>query len=92
MAKINSMQAPAGSMVMAKAGERIRQSMKTHRHLYDEIISDKNIELAIKEACKSRKKSNKKRAKLDRLKLRPDGADIVRGWIENYKEMRRIPP
>ena len=85
------MQAPAGSMVMAKVGERIRQSMKTHRHLYDEIISDKNIELAIKEACKSRKKSNKKRAKLDRLKLRPDRVDIVRGWIENYKEMRRIP-
>ena len=65
--------------------------MKTYRHLFEEIISDKNIELAIKESCKSRKKSNKKRVKLNKLKERPDRVKIVREWIESYKPMRRTP-
>ena len=65
--------------------------MKTYRHVFEEIISDANIELAIKESCKSRKKSTKKKNKLDRLKDRPDRIKIVRNWILNYQPMRRIP-
>lgn len=65
--------------------------MKTYRHLYAEIISDKNIELAIKEACKSRKKSTKKMKRLNKLKNHPEKVRIVRGWVESYEPMRRIP-
>lgn len=65
--------------------------MKTYRHLYEEIISDKNIELAIKEACKSRKKSHRKRAALDKLRNDPDRIARVRQWMETYEALRRTP-
>ena len=65
--------------------------MKTYRHLFEEIISDENIELAIKEAYRSRKKSKKKRSKLERLKDNDKRIAIVRKWIVDYKCIRRDP-
>lgn len=65
--------------------------MKTHRHLFEEIIKDDNLELAIKEACKSRKKSHKKKTRLERLKTDPDRIKKVKDWILNYSPMRRRP-
>ncbi len=65
--------------------------MKTYRHLYEKIISDENIELAIKEACKSRKKSTKKRSKLEHLKENEHRIEVVRKWIVEYKCIRRMP-
>ena len=85
------MQAPVSSTAPAKAGERIRQKMKTHRHLFEEIVKDENLELAIKEACKSRKKSHKKKTRLERLKTDPDRIKKVKDWVLNYKPMRRQP-
>lgn len=90
MAKINSTQASVSSIVQAKADERIRQ-MKTYRHLFEEIITDKNIELAIKEAYRSRKKSKKKRGKLEKLRVHEHRIEIVRKWITNYKCIKRDP-
>ena len=65
--------------------------MKTYRHLYEEIISDENIKLAIKETCKSRKKSHRKQKKLEALKNNPDRVALVRDWIENYYPIQRTP-
>lgn len=65
--------------------------MKTHRNLFAETVTDENIELAVKEACKSRKKSHRKKTKLERLKNDPERVRIVRKWIINYKPMRRTP-
>ena len=65
--------------------------MKTYRHLFEEIISDENIELAIKEAYRSRKKSKKKRGKLERLKDHEHRIDIVRNWLVNYRCIKREP-
>ena len=87
---MNSLQAPVSSIVQAKADERIRH-MKTYRHLFEEIISDENIELAIKEAYKSRKKSKRKRTKLERLKENEQRIEIVRKWIVDYKCIKREP-
>ena len=65
--------------------------MKTYRHLFEEIISDENIELAIKEAYRSRKKSKKKRSKLEHLKDNDKRIAIVRKWIVDYKCIKRDP-
>ena len=65
--------------------------MKTYRHLFEEIISDENIELAIKEAYRSRKKSKEKRSKLEHLKDNDKRIAIVRKWIVDYKCIRRDP-
>lgn len=65
--------------------------MKTYRHIYEEVISDENIELAIKETCKSRKKSRRKQRKLNWLKSNPDRVTLVRGWISHYYPIRRNP-
>lgn len=65
--------------------------MKTYRHLFEEIISDENIELAIKEAYRSRKKSKKKRGKLERLRVHEHRIEIVRKWITDYRCIKRDP-
>ena len=65
--------------------------MRTYRHLYEEVLTDENIELAIKEACKSRKKSRKKRRALEKLKTRPDRVQMVRDWITRYELIKREP-
>ena len=65
--------------------------MRTYRNLFGEIISDENIELAIKEAHRSRKKSRKKRKKLESLRTNPKRIEIVRRWIVEYKCIKREP-
>lgn len=65
--------------------------MKTYRFLWPEVISDENIELAIKESCKSRKKNKKKMSKLMALRNNPNRIEIVRNWIINYKTIKREP-
>lgn len=65
--------------------------MKTYRHVFEEIITDENIERAIKEAYRSRKKSKKKRSKLEKLKVHEHRIDIVRKWIVDYKCIKREP-
>ena len=65
--------------------------MKTYRHLYDEIISDANIELAIKESCKKRKKSRRKKRQLQDLREDPDRVIKVRHWTETYRRRKCRP-
>lgn len=66
--------------------------MRTCRFLYQEVISDENIECAIKEACvKRNQKNRRKREKLIALSENPNRINIVRGWIVNY-ETRKTPP
>lgn len=67
--------------------------MKSYRHTWEEIISDKNIVEAIKEAARnpSGKKSKKKRKALDKLKTNPDRTDIVKKWIVEYYPIKRMP-
>lgn len=65
--------------------------MKTYRFLYKEVISTENIELAIKEACKSRGKKRRKTYKLRALKANPKRVEIVRDWIVNYETTYHKP-
>lgn len=60
MVKINSMQATASSRKWSNVVERIRRELKTYKNLFDELISDENIILAIKNATKKKKKKRPK--------------------------------
>lgn len=62
--------------------------MKSYNHLWERLISDENIILAIHNASHG----NMKRSKLTKIKNNPiDYIPIVRSWIENYKTIKHIP-
>ena len=65
--------------------------MKTYKNLWNEIISDENIALAIKESCKHKKKNKRKQQQLEKLKNNPKRTEKVRKWIETY-ETRKCKP
>ncbi len=86
---MNLMQASVSSADIAKVDERIRQ-MKSYHNLWEKILSEKNIELAISKSCKD--KSNKRKIKhIKSLKENPDRISIVRNWIINYKTTKHRP-
>lgn len=62
--------------------------MKSYNHLWEKLISDENIILAIHNASHG----NMKRRKLTKIRNNPiDYIPIVRNWIENYKTIKHIP-
>lgn len=62
--------------------------MKSYNHLWEKLISDENIILAIHNASHG----NMKRRKLTKIGNNPiDYIPIVRNWIENYKTIKHIP-
>ena len=62
--------------------------MKSYNHLWEELISDDNIRLAIHNASHG----NMKRRKLTEIKNNPDKyIPIVRNWIENFKTIKHTP-
>ena len=61
--------------------------MKSYNHLWEELISDDNIRLAIHNASHG----NMKRRKLTEIKNNPDKyIPIVRNWIENFKTIKLL--
>ena len=62
--------------------------MKSYNHLWEELISDDNIRLAIHNASHG----NMKRRKLTEIKNNTDKyIPIVRNWIENFKTIKHTP-
>ncbi len=62
--------------------------MKSYNHLWEKLISDENIILAIHNASHG----NMKRRKLTKIRNNPiDYIPIVRSWIENYRTIKHMP-
>lgn len=62
--------------------------MKSYNHLWEKLISDENIILAIHNASHG----NMKRRKLTEIKNNPTQyIPIVRNWIENFKTINHTP-
>lgn len=62
--------------------------MKSYNHLWEKLISDENIKLAIYNASHG----NMKREKLTKIKNNPNEyITVVRNWVENYKTVKHTP-
>lgn len=62
--------------------------MKSYKHLYEELISDENIILAIQNAASG----NMKRRRLKEMKANPEAyVETVREWIINFKPAHHKP-
>ena len=69
--------------------ERIRRELKTYKNLFDELISDENIILAIKNATKKKKK---KRPKACEMRENPEKyVQAVRDYVVNFKHFEHTP-
>ena len=89
LVKINSMQATASSRKWSNVVERIRRELKTYKNLFDELISDENIILAIKNATKKKKK---KRPKAREMRENPEKyVQAVRDYVVNFKHFEHTP-
>ena len=66
--------------------ERIRRTMKSYNNLYEKLLSEENIRLAISNAAKGKNKKNKRHLRLKRIANNSDEyMRLVPIWIKTYK-------
>lgn len=72
-----------------KADERIRE-MKSYSHLYEKIIDEDNLKLAIKNAIKGRTKKRRKKIK-QYIENTDEAVKKLKRWIEEYRNDIHTP-
>lgn len=66
--------------------------MKSYNNLYEKMLSDDNIRLAIMEAARNKRKNNRRHRRLRYMAKHADEyIEIVRGWILNFEPPKHKP-
>lgn len=66
--------------------------IKSYNGLYDNMIRDKNIQLAIINAGRNKYKNNRRHRKLRHLRANANEyADTVRKWLDNFEPSKHTP-